>query len=275
MSKIKKYFYEIDTKKIKNKRIVLLTDIHYYDKSIIDELNILLEELTALKPDFICIAGDLIDSSRIQNREVLFIWLKELGKIAKTIIAIGNHELLNRKTKQEDFDSNLFDRISKIPNVIIVNNESVDMEDINFMGLNLPANYFYKDNEPDEFFIKYINKEFPKLNNSSFNVLLCHTPLAICKDKVISKMKIASSLDLVLSGHTHGGVTPEFLKPYLKNKGLYSPLRKIWFENAYGHIKRKNIDIIISSGITKLSRYNMFHFFNFLFSSEITIIDIK
>lgn len=275
MNKIKKYFYEINTKKISNKRIVLLTDIHYYDREIIDIFNILLKEIEALNPDFICIAGDLIDNSQIHNREILLIWLKELGKIAKTIISIGNHELLNRKTKKVEFNEILFERISEMSNVIIVDNASVDIEDIHFMGLTLPAKYFYQDNEPDEFFIKYINKKFSKLDNKRFNVLLCHTPLAICKDDVISKVKIASSLDLVLSGHTHGGITPEFLKPHLKNKGLYSPLRKIWFEDAYGHLKRRNIDIIISGGITKLSRHNAFHFLNSLFLSEITIIDIK
>ena len=76
MSNIKKIFYQVDTKKI-DKRIVLLTDIHYYSKKERRYLDKVLAELTKIEYDYLCISGDLIDRSRIEDEELLVEWIKE------------------------------------------------------------------------------------------------------------------------------------------------------------------------------------------------------
>ena len=63
--------------------------------------------------------------------------------------------------------------------------------------------------------------------------------------------------DLLLSGHTHGGMVPKiFNRLFKKNQGLIAPNKKLFPEVARGKIERnifnKKITIIINGGITKL-----------------------
>ena len=72
-----------------------------------------------------------------------------------------------------------------------------------------------------------------------------------------------------------GLITPEILKPILKTIGIISPLRQLFFKNAYGHVIHDKTNIIISSGVTKASHKNKFRKLDPFFAREITIIDVK
>lgn len=275
MSKIKKYFYSIDTKRDQNIRIILLSDIHYFDKRDYGKLDIVLKEIRDLKPNYICIAGDLLDNAYINDEDIICNWLERLGHISKVIVSIGNHDLLVKENFEAGFNKKLFNKINNLNNVTVLNDNSVDIENICFLGITLPASYYYQDHEPQDFLINYINKTFPKVDIHKYNVLLCHSPLKICDKVVYEKIKIANKLDLILSGHTHGGITPEFLKPFLKGWGIISPFRKFFFKNAYGCIDLGYTKAVISGGITKASHRNKFHFLDGVLTREITVIDIS
>ena len=74
----------------------------------------------------------------------------------------------------------------------------------------------------------------------------------------------------------HGGVTPKFIQRLLKDRVLISPQKHNFFvKNSYGQLKKKTINYIITSGITKLSHSSHISFLDKLFSPEICIIDLK
>ena len=83
------------------------------------------------------------------------------------------------------------------------------------------------------------------------------------------------NLNLVLCGHTHGGITPKIFRPILKNRGLISPRKSILPKISYGHIKINKTDIIITSGITVVSHINPFRILKNFFASEIVEININ
>ena len=77
--KIKNYTYSNKF----NKKILLFSDIHYYSKKDKKVLNKLLKITKKLKPDYICIAGDLIDTNPIYDKEILLDFFSQLIMILK------------------------------------------------------------------------------------------------------------------------------------------------------------------------------------------------
>ncbi len=270
--KINRVYYQV--KGNVDKRIVLLSDIHYYSKKDNKKLNRILDNLNNIDYDYLCITGDLIDERNIHDEEYLITFLKKLAKKSKIIISLGNHEYINGKD-YSNYNKVLFNNINKIRNVSVLDNDILNIDNINFIGLTLPGEYYYKYNEHnDNYLIDYINKHIPFLK-SGYNILLCHTPIRITKSKVFNKLNIANNIDLVLSGHTHGGITPSILKKVLKGRGLIGPQIGILVKHSYGKYTINKTNFIISSGITKSSHANKLSFLDFLFAPEITIIDIK
>ena len=90
-----------------------------------------------------------------------------------------------------------------------------------------------------EEFNKYLKKL--KTYKKYYNVLLCHSPVNVVNS---NKLK---NIDLVLCGHMHGGVVPNFIRKLFKTNGFINPQFKLFPKNAYGHVKRQNKNIIITS----------------------------
>lgn len=252
-----------------NANIVLISDIHYYSKGDIKRLNIVLDNIKKINPKYICIPGDLIDEANIKDSEYLIYWLIKLSSISKVILSLGNHEFyMNKKDKIYGLNKVLFSKIGSIDNLYLLDNNNVIIDNINFIGLTLSMEYYLSEGYKKIDFTEYLNKI--KTYKNYYNILLCHSPINICNEKVLNKY----GLDLILCGHTHGGVTPRVLRPIFKNAGIVSPQKRLFIKTAYGHIKIYNTDIIITSGITILSHINKFRMFNGLFSPEIVSIDV-
>lgn len=252
----------IDTK------VVLISDIHYYNKDDIKQLNKVAKKIQTINPKYICISGDLIDESNINDEEEFINWLNRLSNIAKVIISLGNHEFyINKYKKIYGLNEKLFNKIKAIKNLYLLDNQNKIIDNINFIGLTLPIKY-YMTGEKDCFY-KYL--KHIKTYKKYYNVLLCHSPVDIVDKDILSKLDV----NLILCGHMHGGITPKILRSILKNRGLVSPKLKLFPKVCYGHLKIKNTDIIITSGITVISHINKFRVLKKLFSSEIVEININ
>lgn len=245
-----------------NKKIVLISDIHYNSKKDINYLNNILESIIKINPDYICIPGDLIDQANIFDKDYLINWLTNLSNISKVFYSLGNHEYYqNKKKKKYQLNNELLNEISNIKNLYLLNNENIVIDNINFIGVNFPIDYYFKeDNNEIE---KYTNTL--KIYKDKYNILLCHSPINI--------NKITNKFNLILCGHMHGGVIPHILRIIIKHRGLISPKGKLFPKYCYGHIKFKN-DIIITSGITVISNLNPFRKFKKLFRGEVVVIEI-
>ena len=203
--KINKEYYCLGNKY--NKRIILLSDIHYFSKRIIPQLYNILENIKKLKPDYICISGDIVDDKNIKNQDLLIKWFKDLAKIAKVIIELGNHEFYFNHEIEKCYDKKLFDKIDRIKNVYLLDNKIHSCDGINFIGVTLPNDYYDNGEDKDDL-IYFMNKKYPYLS-CGYNIMLIHSPYQIARNDVIKKIKCHKDINLILSGHMHGGLTFE------------------------------------------------------------------
>ena len=244
--------------------IVLISDIHYYNKKDILHLNKVLDNIKNLKPNFICIPGDLLDESNVYDENYLIEWLTKLANVSKVILTLGNHELyINKSKKIYGLNNQLINRIKKIKNLYLLDNESKVINNINFTGVTLNTDEYHKEEKHIIDFNKY------NLDSEYYNIVLCHTPLSI-----INKTNL-KNIDLVLCGHMHGGLMPRFLRKIFKNSGLINPSKRLFPQNVYGKIQKQDSTIIITSGITVVSHLNSFRILKNFFASEIVEIKIK
>lgn len=253
-----------------NANIVHISDIHYYNKGDIKNLNKILDSIKKINPEYICITGDLTDESNIYNEEILISWLVKLANISKVMLSIGNHEFyIDRHNGVYGLNDNLFNKIKNIKNLYLLDNKNILINNINFIGLTFPMEYYNNEEDKSKDMKKYFNKL--KIDERYYNILLCHSPMNILNEELLKKYNI----NLILCGHTHGGMVPRLFRPIFKTKGIITPSKKIALKISYGHLKIYKTDIIITSGVTVVSNMNKFKIFKNLYDMEIVNIKIK
>ena len=186
--------------------IVQISDVHI--GGLIDQKFIknIVKKVNVLTPDIVVITGDLVDIS-LKYAKPALEELKNLQTKYGTYFIVGNHEYLHG-----------IDEIIKTVNsmgIKTLENENVYIGEKG-KGFNLAGVYDYmgyrsEHHEPDlELALKKVDKDSP-------TVLLAHQPVFI--------EEVGDDVDLVLSGHTHGGqlypfrVLVKMVQPYLA--GLY------------------------------------------------------
>ena len=259
--------------------IALLTDLHYYSYKDIKKLNRVTEGLKNEKIDYICIVGDFIDEAVIKDMDCFITWLKSLSTLAPTIISIGGHDIVKKikkkKFREYYYNEELFSKMKNIKNVTILDNEDLVVGDVRFIGLTLPLDYYYKYRESTLYFKKFVNNKFDKYEDK-YNILLSHTPVPLTRLKSYEDIKLLQNIQLVLSGHTHAGIVPKFMRGIMGGRGIFSPHHgKMFPKDSYGLIQREKTKIVISSGVTKASHCNPFRFVDRFFDNEITFINLE
>ena len=268
--------YKVVTDKKVSMKIVHISDIHYAKNFNLKRLDMLLKKIKMINPNYICITGDLIDVYNItKDSDFIFFkdFIKSLSEICKVIISIGNHEYILEIDDGYDFVIDISwlydlesDRIKVLDNSIYSDNN------ISFIGFN-PCYDFYLNREvsissSDNLKLyKLINK-----SSSNYNILLLHTPFFIFDDDNYKKIKDFNKIDLVLCGHTHGGMIPSFVPGTF---GIIAPSKKFFPKNVRGRKKLNGTEIIISSGVTKLSRKSKITFLTDIFGANINEIEIN
>lgn len=249
-----------------NKSIVLISDLHYYEKTQIKHFNKILDNIKKINPEYICVTGDIIDKAYVPNFDEFIIWVQQLTKITKVIAVLGNHEFyVNKRNNEFKLNKENINKIKKINNLYLLDNDNLILDNINFIGLTLPIEHYMYQNESKKDFKKYIKNI--KTKKSCYNVLLCHTPINLVKEDIIKQIDI----DLILCGHMHGGIVPNCLRKIFGNSGIISPSKKFFPKNVYGNIKKDNKNIIITSGITMLAKTHFRMLNKFLYSEIVKI----
>lgn len=247
---------QVDNTK-KDLTLIHISDLHFNKNTKLEKLNKIKNKISEIKPDYIAITGDIIDEPTITKNKnkikELLTFLTSLGKISKVFISLGNHDIF----KNEDFI--FFKNLDELKNIYILNDKSYQDESIYISGLTLPTNYYYNllHEESSERFLEHLKenqKLIEKLPKNVSKVILIHSPIKLTNKDILKELK---NYDLILSGHTHDGMVPNFLIPIFKNNGIIAPNKKLFPKNVRGKIERnidyKKITIIISGGITKLS----------------------
>ena len=215
-------------------KIVFLSDLHGKE---FDENNTKVAELIkAQKPDIIAVVGDLIDrNSDAEDVEKMCSFMSTLPSIAPTYFTIGNHET-SYMTENGD---NILDKI-RDSGVTVLECEYEDLTvngtTFRFGGMSELAYYGGDgkyDPKAEPFLKEYCDTDLPK-------IMLSHRPEAFgfryaCK---------SWDFDLVLSGHTHGG-----LVRLPKIGGLFAPIQGVFPKFYYGEYQFYDSKMIITSGL--------------------------
>ncbi len=237
--------YTLFTNKISSDfRIIQISDTHMGTTFDGNEFEKHISKFNDLNPDIVVITGDFIDddtsySDMISSTDALSTLKTKYG----VYFVYGNHDkgyFNNRKYSKEDFENQLIKN-----NVIILEDDIVNItDDIVLIGR--------KDHQiSDRLSIDDLTKNIDK---NKYLIVLDHQPRDF-------KNESEANIDLVLSGHTHGG---QFIPI-----GPISVLLGI-NDDYYGLSKRNNTNFIISSGMS-----NWTFKFKTGCISEYVVIDIK
>lgn len=90
---------------------------------------------------------------------------------------------------------------------------------------------------------------FEAFNQNKFNIFLTHEPHSIINLSLENNKCIQLYTDLVVSGHMHNGLLPNFLHPYCGTKGIISPQMELFPEYAQGEVKVGDTDFIINGPV--------------------------
>ena len=213
-----------------NFRIVQISDLHNAEFGENNEKLLLM--LKQADADIIAITGDMIDS-RNTDVDVAISFAQKAVNIAPVYYVNGNHEsrVLGEyeKLKQGLTDAG----------VTILENSSADItigdETISLIGINDPT---FRMELVDDTMEQNIAHQLVSVisDNDNYKVLLAHRPEYFDV--------YAENVDLVLSGHAHGG---QFRIPFIG--GLVAPGQGFFPEYYEGSHIKENTEMIVSRGI--------------------------
>lgn len=212
-------------------KIAHVSDLHNDEFGKDNEKLISLIENT--DPDIIAITGDIFDCHHT-DVNVAIEFAEKASLIAPCYYVAGNHEQRVPEAYSELLEA--FDRIG----ITVLNNKSMTIEragqSINILGVSDPGfetDYLFGDTEG--VLRNHLNDLVT--DKESFNLLLSHRPelFHVYEDY---------DLDLVLTGHAHGG---QFRLPFVG--GLYAPNQWLFPEYDAGLYTKDNTNMIVSRGI--------------------------
>lgn len=204
----------------KHYKIVQLSDIHIgglIDKSFIHKI---VTRVNALNPDLVVITGDLVDIDLIHAKETLDE-LKGLNSRYGTYFILGNHEYFHDTKGIIKAVKNLGIKVLENENVYIGDKE----EGFNLAGVYDVFGYRTKT------YVPQISEALHDLKDSP-TVLLAHQPKYI--------EEVTDSVDLMLSGHTHGGQIYPFrflvqlAQPYIEGLHHHNEKLQIYVNKGTG-----------------------------------------
>ena len=212
-------------------RIVQVSDLHNNMYGI--NQFYLISRIKAANPDIIVVTGDLIDRNT-KNVDNAMAFIERALEAAPVFYVSGNHEAGLPKEYAE-----LTSRMTEA-GVTILENESasvltIEGDCITLAGIADPA--FDWSRQDADIIDSEIKEALQNTGTDQVTILLSHRPEHI---KVYAENKI----DLVLTGHAHGGqVRLPFIGP------LYSPSQGLFPKYTSGLYEEGNTKMYVSRGI--------------------------
>lgn len=231
-------------------RIAQVSDLHNAEFG--DGNQRLLDMLREAEPDMIAITGDLIDS-RKTNIAVALAFAEEAVRIAPCYYVSGNHEA--RVPEYRELKAGL-----EAAGVTVLDDARVEIEisgkSITIIGVNDPsflADYLTSDAAVMDRKLSELSSE-----DASFTILLSHRP-------ELFDIYVSHEMDLVLTGHAHGG---QFRLPLIG--GLIAPNQGLFPKYDDGLYSEGNTNMIVSRGLG-----NSIIPFRFNNRPEVVLIELK
>lgn len=219
--------YNLTTDKhIGNLRVAMFADSHMGTTFDAEGFEKNMDKLMEYNPDILLIVGDYVDDSTtkedmIKASEVLGTLNPKYG----VWYAIGNHDRGYNRAEEKSFDEKELVKALMDNGVGILVDETVLIDDRFYLVGREDA--YYSDREDISGLTADLDKEI-------YSIVMDHQPTDYANEA-------AAGVDLVLSGHTHGG--------------QLFPVNHVgdWFninDRTYGYERRDNTDFIVTSGIS-------------------------
>jgi len=183
---IKTTEYNVSARVSKKLTFVFVSDLHGCDNTPI------LNAIKNVNPDAVLVGGDFVHSTAVYKAGIEF--LKMSSNLIPTFCSLGNHE--------RNFEGDIR-RLVKKTGAVMLDNSYINFHGVFIGGLTSVSS---KNNETPD--IRWL-ETFSYVDNCK--ILLCHHP------EYYERYIKGLDIDLVLSGHAHGGQWRFF------GRGVYSP----------------------------------------------------
>jgi predicted MPP superfamily phosphohydrolase len=235
---------------LNNTSFVLLADLH--NCTFGKNNKRLIKRIKEMEPDFIIVAGDMVNKKEICYPSNAFVLMEQLAKSYKLYYAFGNHEQRLERIGQDtsiqwtkedkEYNSTWLEFKKKLENakVTFLDNEStiltLNSSSLRITGVSLPFDYF-EFNSMKELSPKDIKVLVGESSNEHFQLLIAHNPVHF---HAYSNW----GADLTLSGHLHGGM---MRLPGIG--GVISPQAKFFPKFDQGKHTEGDRHLIVSRGL--------------------------
>ena len=272
-------FYSVSSIKVDSPvRVVQLSDMHgaSYGKNN----QKLLKRIEALEPDIIICTGDIVDSAKEDDNYAIDL-AKKLTKIAPSYYVYGNNEvesIYDFKLSEEELDRKFgFSKNNRDETALLKVKDSFE-EKLENAGIKVLKNekdtinvknitvdvYGVLNSNPSSFwsysekaFLEYVNED-----TTNLKITAVHEPF------IFEEFSPEFWGDLMLCGHTHGGVVRvPVLGPLFTQEGGLLPERSGDF--VYGRYDAAGKPLIVSSGLENKSIFRVNN------QPELVVIDIN
>ena len=211
-------------------RIAQISDLHNTEFG--EGNNELIERLSRTEPDIIVLTGDLIDS-RKTDIDIALDFVRQAMEIASVYYVSGNHE-----SGVGEY-GHLKAGLSEAGAVVLENRKvqiTLEGEHVTLMGIDDPSfreGYLFGDAAS----VARMEIENQRSDSDGYTILLSHRP-------ELFDLYVETGMDLVFSGHAHGG---QFRLPFLG--GLVAPNQGFFPRYDAGRFTNENTTMIVSRGV--------------------------
>lgn len=215
-------------------RIVLVSDLHEHQFGRDNEK--LAEKIREQSPDLIIIDGDMLNGDS-ENADTAVELVRALKETAPVYYSFGNHEYSYMEAGHEDLTEEL-----EAAGAVVLNYQSIDI-DVKGNPVRLGGLYEYgfetgmQSEEENERAIPYLEEY---ADTDRYLIMCAHRPESFYPWDMADQWGI----DLVLSGHLHGG---QVIIPGVG--GLYNSLDGFFPKFDYGQYKLGDSDMVITRGL--------------------------